>query len=1021
MRSNLHMDLRNRLTAKEQQVFKLLLESAKSQEHGSTGNTVIRVAGGWVRDKLLGLQNHDIDVALDDVSGLAFAQVVNAQLKAKGEQTRTIGVIQANPQQSKHLETATVKVLDMPIDFVNLRTESYAQDSRIPEMQFGSAEEDAYRRDFTINALFYNVNTESVEDLTGDGLNDLAQGIIRTPLPPDVTFYDDPLRVLRAVRFASRFGFDLAPAIASAAASDTIHTALIEKVRRERIGSELEGMLTGISNDSYQTCNGNCVSNLCRIFRKVDESQAAKPAADQSDAAQHAASSQAESLQPEGAEREASIAGTPVIGAAAIAKASKQALSTVQPERPIAFLSAALLPVMHMDAIPAELVELTGLEPRPHLTRRQAAKGMSMAQYVVKDGLKLKAKYAQDVVFVHHGVPVFQTLSHKAAAGSLDRLEAGIAVKDARALWRDCVVVACAGELSSVGDLWPHGEVSAGAMATVQRYDALVSQVEHMGLHEAWTIKPLVNGKIMAYTHDEPQPARRRSSRWAQNLTPPGSPRRMRPKVVGMDHLPPRFRRVRPHPSAPAFNFSFACGGWLQFYMFGVAKCLTDHGLHAVDEDQQFIGSSAGALTALGMGIDGCWDTAVNYCKEVLIPKCWATWGGPFSLTSYVRDCAIRTMDLDLATQLRGEVTAVMTRVTPVLRSERVSFFESREHCVDVLLASTAAVPLASAINVDGGWCIDGGLSDFQPRPVPKGNVAETIFVSPFYLVDADIKPSRYVPVWWAFLPPPHSGTIDWLYDLGYRDALLWMQRRGLDFCCDHRRGHDDPVTRDDGAGSLKTANPTPERSPEQAPSRRGSETDIRRVVAASEGILGCKMRPARASHPYDVSNLKGRRFQRLVGYGGGQRVIDRVLDKMLGFWLAVLWRPVALVLIVLEVLLRIVIKTAQACVKEALPAIPATALVAWLLVPSSAALPMLLPLLLAFACSMRALAGGAVAAEDWAQLADYARALKLVIRRRARDIEAPKGRYMEMCSSANTDDIAQHSLVYRTLLHILR
>eukprot|EP00611_Tribonema_gayanum_P001254 TRINITY_DN10929_c0_g1_i1.p1 TRINITY_DN10929_c0_g1~~TRINITY_DN10929_c0_g1_i1.p1 ORF type:complete len:551 (-),score=136.16 TRINITY_DN10929_c0_g1_i1:755-2407(-) len=432
MRSNLHMDLRNRLTAKEQQVFELLLESAKSQEHGSTGNTVIRVAGGWVRDKLLGLQNHDIDVALDDVSGLAFAQVVNAQLKAKGEQTRTIGVIQANPQQSKHLETATVKVLDMPIDFVNLRTESYAQDSRIPEMEFGSAEEDAYRRDFTINALFYNVNTESVEDLTGDGLNDLAQGIIRTPLPPDVTFYDDPLRVLRAVRFASRFGFDLAPAIASAAASDTIHTALIEKVRRERIGSELEGMLTGrnarpavalsllhqlrllpavfgtsclqgfmpmppfpdegLDWDSA-ACAVRWVSWL--IARKPDQSQAAKPAADQSDAVQHAASSQPESVQPEGAEREASIAGTPVIGAAAIAKASKQTLSTVQPERPIAFLSAALLPVMHMDAIPAELVELTGLEPRPHLTRRQAAKGMSMAQYVVKDGLKLKAKYAQ--------------------------------------------------------------------------------------------------------------------------------------------------------------------------------------------------------------------------------------------------------------------------------------------------------------------------------------------------------------------------------------------------------------------------------------------------------------------------------------------------------------------------------------------------------------------------------------------------------------------------------------------------
>lgn len=93
----------------------------------------------------------------------------------------------------------------MFIDLVNLRSEKYTDDSRVPVIEIGSPEEDALRRDLTINALFYNINEQKVEDFTGKGLEDLQNGIIRTPLDPLQTFLDDPLRVLRTIRFACRF------------------------------------------------------------------------------------------------------------------------------------------------------------------------------------------------------------------------------------------------------------------------------------------------------------------------------------------------------------------------------------------------------------------------------------------------------------------------------------------------------------------------------------------------------------------------------------------------------------------------------------------------------------------------------------------------------------------------------------------------------------------------------------------------------------------------------------------------
>ena len=209
-------------------------------------NVEIRFAGGWVRDKLLGSISNDIDVALDGMTGQDFVNLLQQELRKHHEENLIshIGKIAINPDQSKHLETVTGKVCGFECDFVNLRNESYALHSRIPEMAFGTAKEDALRRDFTINSLFYNLNSQVVEDLTGHGISDLKSQLIRTPLDARTTFKDDPLRALRAIRFASRLKFKICPEIIAACHDNDIQQALATKVSHERIVIELNKMLS---------------------------------------------------------------------------------------------------------------------------------------------------------------------------------------------------------------------------------------------------------------------------------------------------------------------------------------------------------------------------------------------------------------------------------------------------------------------------------------------------------------------------------------------------------------------------------------------------------------------------------------------------------------------------------------------------------------------------------------------------------------------------------------------------------
>lgn len=212
----------------------------------------LRFTGGWVRDKLLGVASHDIDIGIDTMTGFKFGNLMKQYLaqpeteaKYKQDMLGSLAKIEANPEKSKHLETVTTKILGLDIDLVNLRKETYTEDSRNPTMEFGTPEEDALRRDATVNALFYNLNTSQVEDFTKRGLEDMKGAVIKTPLAPFQTFKDDPLRILRSIRFASRLSYRIAKEDEEAMRDSSIKKDFKTKISRERVGVEITKMLQG--------------------------------------------------------------------------------------------------------------------------------------------------------------------------------------------------------------------------------------------------------------------------------------------------------------------------------------------------------------------------------------------------------------------------------------------------------------------------------------------------------------------------------------------------------------------------------------------------------------------------------------------------------------------------------------------------------------------------------------------------------------------------------------------------------
>lgn len=194
-----------------------------------------RVAGGWVRDKIMGITSNDMDIALENISGYNFALLLQDKF---AESMSKVNIIQTNPEKSKHLETAVCKIKDKMVDFVNLRSETYS-DSRIPIVVASTPHDDAFRRDLTINSLFFNIETEEIEDFTKKGLIDIKNRLLRTPLNPCLTFKDDPLRILRIFRFKAKLNFEIHYSIIKALKDDEIKHMLSKKVSKERINIEL--------------------------------------------------------------------------------------------------------------------------------------------------------------------------------------------------------------------------------------------------------------------------------------------------------------------------------------------------------------------------------------------------------------------------------------------------------------------------------------------------------------------------------------------------------------------------------------------------------------------------------------------------------------------------------------------------------------------------------------------------------------------------------------------------------------
>ena len=211
----------------DHQIFKIVSETAESL------GVRAFVIGGYVRDCFLGRPSKDIDIVVEG-SGIALAEAV-------GER------VHSNVSVFKNFGTAMLRYKGIEVEFVGARKESYNRNSRKPIVEDGTLEDDQLRRDFTINAMAFSLQKDDIGALVDPfgGIKDLAAGIIRTPLDPDTTYSDDPLRMIRAVRFATKLSTDQMTFTIVPESLESIRRNLhrMEILSKERIVEELNKIL----------------------------------------------------------------------------------------------------------------------------------------------------------------------------------------------------------------------------------------------------------------------------------------------------------------------------------------------------------------------------------------------------------------------------------------------------------------------------------------------------------------------------------------------------------------------------------------------------------------------------------------------------------------------------------------------------------------------------------------------------------------------------------------------------------
>jgi poly(A) polymerase len=210
-----------------------ILDRLRTATKGTEYDGNLYLVGGYVRDKLLAgsAKSDDIDLVLEG-DALQFARFLWKRR-----------VTDHAPVEYGQFGTTQVEIQNVKVEIVTAREETYRQGSRKPIVTPGTLETDALRRDFTINTFLENLHTGEIRDPTGQGYRDLDAKILRTPLDPNITFQDDPLRMLRACRFAAKLRFTIAPATYAAIKENAFRLSLEHGISFERIHDELNKTL----------------------------------------------------------------------------------------------------------------------------------------------------------------------------------------------------------------------------------------------------------------------------------------------------------------------------------------------------------------------------------------------------------------------------------------------------------------------------------------------------------------------------------------------------------------------------------------------------------------------------------------------------------------------------------------------------------------------------------------------------------------------------------------------------------